>query len=113
MNELVRVGNVPPSIFAERTFKTVLEYFQELAPQQFLHLKYQRNDAIRDENDCQKKALFIFTVIISALQMSLSLKTWQSLGSLTGGTPMLRQPNSPTLQLGGFYLKVRRHGSLT
>ncbi|ODH28274.1 hypothetical protein ACO22_03960 [Paracoccidioides brasiliensis] len=31
------------------------KYFQQLAEQQFLHLKYQRNDAITDEDDCRKK----------------------------------------------------------
>lgn len=55
MNELVRVGNYPPDKFAEHSFRTASEYFQELATQQFLHLKYQRNDAIKDEHDCQKK----------------------------------------------------------
>ena len=55
MNELVRVGNFPPSKLVERCFQTATEYFQELATQQFLHLKYQCNDAVEDENDCRKK----------------------------------------------------------
>ncbi|PWY64329.1 phosphotransferase enzyme family protein [Aspergillus eucalypticola CBS 122712] len=45
MNELVRVGNLPPGIFAEGTFSTAGEYFEELARQQLSHLQYQRNDA--------------------------------------------------------------------
>ncbi len=55
MNELVRVGNFPPSKLTNCTFQTSSEYFQELANQQFLHLKYQRNDAVSDMQDCQKK----------------------------------------------------------
>ncbi|KAM4067317.1 hypothetical protein HRG_001291 [Hirsutella rhossiliensis] len=48
MNELVRVGNYPPSEFAQPSFQTASEYFEELARQQYLHLKYQRNDAFLD-----------------------------------------------------------------
>ncbi|WEW59414.1 hypothetical protein PRK78_004886 [Emydomyces testavorans] len=55
MNELVRVGNLPPRIFTDKTFPTASEYFQELATQQLLHLQYQRNDAIDDVDDCRKK----------------------------------------------------------
>jgi hypothetical protein len=40
MNELVRVGNLPPSVFAEKIFVTTSEYFQELATQQLLHIQY-------------------------------------------------------------------------
>jgi aminoglycoside phosphotransferase (APT) family kinase protein len=57
MNELVRVGNLPPGIFTDRSFGTAGEYFQELAKQQFLHLQFQRNDAVDDELDCRKKYL--------------------------------------------------------
>lgn len=55
MNELVRVGNYPPSELPEHRFATGYDYFQELARRQFLHLKYQRNNAVKDELDCQKK----------------------------------------------------------
>lgn len=55
MNELVRVGNAPPNMFPERVFRTASEYFTELAEQQFLHLKYQRNNAVKNEYDCKKK----------------------------------------------------------
>ncbi|KAH9904915.1 phosphotransferase enzyme family protein [Xylariomycetidae sp. FL2044] len=57
MNELVRVGNYPPQDFPEASFNTASEYFQELARQQFQHLKFQRNDAVKDEADCKKKYL--------------------------------------------------------
>ncbi|RAL01210.1 phosphotransferase family protein [Aspergillus ibericus CBS 121593] len=57
MNELVRVGNLPPGIFAEKTFGTARAYFEELATQQQLHLQHQRNDAVKDEADCRKKYL--------------------------------------------------------
>ncbi|KAJ8129101.1 hypothetical protein O1611_g4530 [Lasiodiplodia mahajangana] len=55
MNDLVHVGGYPPSEFTNRMFRTASEYFQELATQQFLHLKHQRNNAVRDEVDCRKK----------------------------------------------------------
>ncbi|OJD10098.1 hypothetical protein AJ78_08752 [Emergomyces pasteurianus Ep9510] len=57
MNELIRVGNFPPDEFVDsnHTFESASKYFQQLAEQQFLHLKYQRNDAITDEDDCRKK----------------------------------------------------------
>lgn len=55
MNELVRVGNLHPGKFSDCTFQTASQYFQELATQQFQHLKYQRNDAVTDEEDCRKK----------------------------------------------------------
>ena len=55
MNELVRVGNIPPDKFPERSFGTANEYFQNLAAQQFLHLEYQRNDVVEDEMDCRKR----------------------------------------------------------
>ncbi|KAF4511737.1 hypothetical protein G6O67_003509 [Ophiocordyceps sinensis] len=54
MNELVRVGNYPPGDFTQSSFQTASEYFQELARQQYLHLQYQRNDAITDKHDCRK-----------------------------------------------------------
>ncbi|PYI02492.1 phosphotransferase enzyme family protein [Aspergillus sclerotiicarbonarius CBS 121057] len=57
MNELVRAGNLPPAIFGDKTFGTAGEYFQELATQQLLHLQYQRNDVVEDEQDCRKKYL--------------------------------------------------------
>ena len=57
MNEFVRVGNFPPAEFVDfnHTFNCASEYFQHLAELQFLHLKYQRNDADTDEGDCRKK----------------------------------------------------------
>ncbi|KAI0117973.1 phosphotransferase enzyme family protein [Nemania sp. FL0031] len=55
MNELVRVGDYPPTAFAEHTFQTASEYFQELATQQFLYLRFQRSNAVDDEVDCRKK----------------------------------------------------------
>ncbi|KAK2808389.1 hypothetical protein FQN50_004774 [Emmonsiellopsis sp. PD_5] len=55
MNELLRVGNVPPAEFTTKSFRTAGEYFVELATQQLLHLQYQRNDAVENEYDTQKK----------------------------------------------------------
>ncbi|PGH01630.1 hypothetical protein AJ79_07878 [Helicocarpus griseus UAMH5409] len=57
MNELVRVGNFLANKFVDcnHRFESASEYFQQLAEQHFLHLKYQRNNAIDDEDDCRKK----------------------------------------------------------
>ncbi|EGC42637.1 phosphotransferase enzyme family protein [Histoplasma capsulatum var. duboisii H88] len=55
MNELVRVGNLPPAIFTRKIFPTAAEYFEELATQQLLHVQYQRNDAVENEHDARKK----------------------------------------------------------
>ncbi|KAJ5585449.1 phosphotransferase enzyme family protein [Penicillium hispanicum] len=70
MNELVRVGNLPPGLFAEKTFGTAGEYFQELATQQLFHLQYQRNDAVDDEQDCRRKyvARCLFRRIAQTIQ---------------------------------------------
>ena len=55
MNEMLRVGNLPPDIFRQSRFETAAEYFLELANQQLLHLQHQRNDAVENEDDCRKK----------------------------------------------------------
>ncbi|KEY72772.1 hypothetical protein S7711_02555 [Stachybotrys chartarum IBT 7711] len=55
MNELVRVGNFPPKEFRQDSFQSASDYFQELANHHFLHLKYQRNNAVKDADDCKKK----------------------------------------------------------
>ncbi|EEP75925.1 predicted protein [Uncinocarpus reesii 1704] len=47
MNKRVHIGNFPPN--------NTSQYFQELAEQQFLHLKYQHNNAITDEDDCRRR----------------------------------------------------------
>ena len=72
MNELLRVGNLPPGVFAEKTFVTTSEYFQELATQQLLHIQYQRNDAVDDELDCRKKyiARCLFRKIAQDIQIN-------------------------------------------
>lgn len=55
MNEFVRVGNCPPSMFAQDSFQTANEYFEEIANQHLLHLKHQRNNAVDDAEDGRKK----------------------------------------------------------
>lgn len=72
MNELVRVGNYPSKKFAEDSFRTASEYFQELASQQFLHLKYQRNDAVKNEDDCRRK--YIARCLFRKVAQQLSTK---------------------------------------
>jgi aminoglycoside phosphotransferase (APT) family kinase protein len=70
MNELLRVGNIPPAKFTQERFDTAAEYFEELATQQFLHLQYQRNDSVEDERDCQEKyiARWLFRKIAQSIQ---------------------------------------------
>lgn len=70
MNELLRVGNIPPSKFTQERFDTAAKYFEGLATQQLLHLQYQRNDAVEDERDCQEKyiARWLFRKIAQSIQ---------------------------------------------
>lgn len=71
MNELVRVGNLPPSVFTQKSFATASEFFQELATQQLLHLQHQHNDATDKELDCRKKyiARCLFRKIAQNIQL--------------------------------------------
>ena len=74
MNELVRVGNLPPGIFTDKTFDTACEYFKELAKHHILHLQFQRNDAVDDELDCRRKyiARCLFKRITQTIQVEQS-----------------------------------------
>ena len=55
MNELAQLANYPPQEFPTHSFENAADYFESLAIQQLCHLRTQRNDAITDEIDCQKK----------------------------------------------------------
>lgn len=55
MNRLAQFSNYPPHGFATQTFADATDYFAELAAQQLRHLEFQRNDAVTDSADCQKK----------------------------------------------------------
>ncbi|KKK22873.1 hypothetical protein P175DRAFT_0527088 [Aspergillus ochraceoroseus IBT 24754] len=55
MNELVQLGNFPPSMLPQTTFATTSSYNKALAETQFLHLKTQRNDAFSSIEDCNAK----------------------------------------------------------
>lgn len=55
MNELVQLGNIPPHLLPQTTFKTASAYFLALAEMHMIHLKYQRNDAIDSAEDCRRK----------------------------------------------------------
>lgn len=130
MNELVRVGNLPPSVFAKESFATASAYFQELATQQLLHLQYQRNDAIDDELDCRKKyiARCLFRKIAQTIQIEqqgpfhlycddlrpsnvlVSGPNLTTTGVIDWNSPMLRLQSSPTLRHDGFYSTAPRHG---
>ncbi|KAL9123566.1 MAG: hypothetical protein Q9217_007012 [Psora testacea] len=55
MNRLAEFSNYPPHRFATHSFTNAADYFEELATQQLRHLKFQHNDAVTDEADCQKK----------------------------------------------------------
>lgn len=128
MNELVRVGNYPPSDFSQSSFQTASEYFQELARQQYLHLQYQRNDAITDKHDCRKmyvarclfrkiakhiptkKDLSASTATTFAPQMSLFLPTLPSRLLLIGSLHTSPQWNSLTRPLGACCLRAQRLG---
>jgi hypothetical protein len=55
MNELVQLGNIPPHLLPQTTFKTASAYFLALAEMHMIHLTYQRNDAIESAEDCRRK----------------------------------------------------------
>lgn len=55
MNELVTSANLGPADLPTSTFESAADYFAALAEQQLSHLRHQRNDAVTDEADCQKK----------------------------------------------------------
>jgi hypothetical protein len=74
MNELICVGNLLPGVFAEKSFATASEYFQELelATQQLLHIQYQRNDAVDDELDFRKK--YIARCLFRRIAQNIQIK---------------------------------------
>lgn len=55
MNQLVSCGNYPPKALPQHAFTTANEFFIALAEMHITHLRTQRNDAVDDEADCQKK----------------------------------------------------------
>lgn len=57
MNKLALWGNLSPRLFPslDATFETSKAYFEHLATQHLDHLRYQRNDAVKDEIDCRRK----------------------------------------------------------
>ena len=56
MNELVSGANCPPNALSQQsTFSTANEYFVALAEDHITHLRFQRNDAVDDANDCRRK----------------------------------------------------------
>ena len=55
MNELATSANLPPEEFFTGPFESAADYFDALAVQHLSHLRNQRNDAVRDEEDCKKK----------------------------------------------------------
>lgn len=65
MNRLAEFSNIPPYEFATHTFANAADYFEELTKQHLHHLEFQRNDAVTDEADCQKKyvARYLFRKI--------------------------------------------------
>lgn len=67
MNELVSVGNFPPSKLPNTVFQTSSSYFAALADMNFIHLSTQRNDVIDSAQDCRRKyvARYLFRRLIS------------------------------------------------
>lgn len=60
INELITSANLTPTDIAPTdalspTFGSTVDYFAALAEQHLSHLRRQRNDAVTDEADCQKK----------------------------------------------------------
>lgn len=67
MNELVSVGNFPPSKLPSTVFRSSSSYFSALADLNIDHLSTQRNDAISSAEDCRRKyvARYLFRKLIS------------------------------------------------
>ncbi|KAJ5584300.1 uncharacterized protein N7459_004100 [Penicillium hispanicum] len=55
INRLAQFSNLPLNVFDRQRFSNTADYFEELANHHLHHLELQRNDAITDEDDCQKK----------------------------------------------------------
>lgn len=55
MSRLAQFSNIPHKLFKQGPFSNAIDYFDELAQQHLIHLEHQRNDAVTDEADCQKK----------------------------------------------------------
>lgn len=55
MNELVQLGNLPPHLHPQTTFKTASTYFPALAEMHITHLTFQHNNAIESAKDCRRK----------------------------------------------------------
>lgn len=55
MNRLAQFSNISLGVFEREHFSNAANYFEQLAQQHFYHLELQRNDAISDRADCQKK----------------------------------------------------------
>jgi hypothetical protein len=55
MNELVQLGDFPPHLLPQTTYKTASSYFIALAEMHMTHLSTQRNDTIETAEDCRRK----------------------------------------------------------
>ncbi|KAM5435813.1 hypothetical protein MferCBS31731_006070 [Microsporum ferrugineum] len=73
MNELMLSANIHESNFPTRTFTTATDYFKSLALEQISHLRLQKNNAVKDEDDCRKKfaARYLFQKVVSDVSTNL------------------------------------------
>lgn len=55
MNELVQLGNFPPHLLPQHTFKTASSYYLALAEMHMNHLSTQCNDATDSAENCRQK----------------------------------------------------------
>ncbi|OBT42289.1 hypothetical protein VE00_06370 [Pseudogymnoascus sp. WSF 3629] len=80
INELITSANVTPADYATTgalpsTFESAGDYFTALAEHHLSHLRKQRNDAVTDEDDCQKK--FIARCLFRKLARGISAEHCQ------------------------------------
>ncbi|OBT74569.1 hypothetical protein VF21_07528 [Pseudogymnoascus sp. 05NY08] len=54
-NELVQLGNFPPSQLRSQTFNSSASYLQALSDTHITHLSTQHNDAIKSAEDCRRR----------------------------------------------------------
>ncbi|RFU23795.1 hypothetical protein B7463_g12543, partial [Scytalidium lignicola] len=72
INELVTSANLAPTDVPTSTFQSAADYFEALAEQHLSHLQNQRNDAVTDEADCQKK--FVARCLFRKITRNISVE---------------------------------------
>lgn len=127
VNKLVQCSNYPPSEFPMQSFKTASDYLEELTTQRFLHLKFQRNDAVgsrlpkeihsplslpqNSTRDISGPHRLFFAKTFAHRMFSYLSQSSPSLKYWIGNTRMWPLLSSHTLHHGCYNYKAWRSGS--